>query len=446
MGQLDATQILVPIVGLSSIGWTVIGLVRRPDATLRLATGLVGALWMLAGIAVVDVVAADLEWWHYLGDGPRLGRSPIEILVPWAIVWGALPLAVADVPRPSVVIAIAGVVDVVAVPRLGTVVELGPRWWVGELVLLGLVAWPGAALVHLMRTRRHLAVRTVALAGLFSALTIGLVPIVGVELTGVDPRWPGGREAAIWVQLIGLAAVPGLAAVIELYRAGGTPYPWDPPTTVTWSGPYAYVANPMQLSMTVILALIAGALRHWPTLLAAVTGAAFAAGLATGHEQVQLDRRWGDRWRRYRSSHRAWLPTWRPVPDPGRDAVLEIDGGCATCRSIGAWITDRRPLGLTIVDAAASPEVRLRATYRDGVGQRSGVAAIGAAIGHLHLGWAIVGWLLGLPVVSTLAQWISDAIIVAPHPVGGASTATSALSPPTARTAADPGAGPHRHP
>jgi len=238
--------------------------------------------------------------------------------------------------------------------------------------------------------------------------------------------------------------VPGLAAVVELYRAGGTPYPWDPPATVTWSGPYAYLANPMQLSMTVILALIAAALRHWPTLLAAATGAAFAAGLATGHERVQLDRRWGDRWRRYRRGHRSWRPTWRPAPEPDRDAGLAIDGGCPTCRSIGAWIISRRPVGLTIVDAAVSPEVQLRATYRDGVGQRSGVAALGAAIGHLHLGWAFVGWFLGLPLVSTLAQWISDAVIVAPHPVGGAST--EALSPRTTRTGAGPGAGRPRHP
>lgn len=417
--QIPIAQILVPLVGLSVIGWTLIGLLRRADATLRLATALVGTLWMMAGIVAVDALAAHLDWWHYLGDGPRLGRSPIQILVPWAVAWGALPLAVADVPRPAALVAVAGLIDVVAVPRLGSIVELGPAWWLGEALLLGLVAWPGAALVHLMRTRRRLAVRTAALAGLFSTLTVGLVPMISTELTGVRPRWPGGPEAAIWAQMIGLAALPGLAAVIELYRAGGTPYPWDPPRTVTWSGPYAYVANPMQLSMTVILALTGAALRHWPTLLAAATGAAFAAGLAAWHEKAQLDRRWGDRWRHYATDHRSWLPTWRPVRDPAGDAVLELDLGCPTCRSIGRWIDRRRPTGLTIADAADSTEVRWRATYRDGVGTRSGVAAVGAAIGHLHLGWAVVGWFLGLPLVSALAQLISDAIIAAPHPVGG---------------------------
>ncbi|MEM9566380.1 MAG: isoprenylcysteine carboxylmethyltransferase family protein, partial [Actinomycetota bacterium] len=286
------------------------------------------------------------------------------------------------------------------------------------------VAWPGLVLIQLMRTRRRLTVRTAMLVALFTAFAIGLIPAAAAELTGVPLRPPPAGAATMWVQVVALAAIPGLAAVVELHRAGGTPYPWDPPRRVTWAGPYAYVRNPMQLSMTAILLVVAAALRHWPTAVAGLTSAAVAAGMASGHERSQLTRRWGDEWRRYAEAHRSWLPTWRPRidhPSEGADdvAVLHLDGRCATCRSIGGWLTRRDPIGLTVADANDDGRIRWRATYRRGADERSGVAAVAAALTHVHLGWAVVGWTIGLPVLSHLAQLVTDVVIVEPHPVGG---------------------------
>jgi protein-S-isoprenylcysteine O-methyltransferase Ste14 len=100
-----------------------------------------------------------------------------------------------------------------------------------------------------------------------------------------------------------------LAAVLVFARdGGGTPFPLDPPRRFVTTGPYLYVANPMQLGGTVVLAA-------WGMLLAspAVVGAAamsglFSAGMATWIEDNELARRFGPTWHTYRATVRLWLP------------------------------------------------------------------------------------------------------------------------------------------
>ena len=40
-----------------------------------------------------------------------------------------------------------------------------------------------------------------------------------------------------------------------------------------------------------------------------------------------------------------------------------------------------------------------------------------AALEHIHLGWAFLGWTLRLPLVCPLAQWLVDASGGGPHHV-----------------------------
>ncbi len=444
-GQVvETADLLRPLVGLSIVAWAVFGVGRHRDAGQRLAIGLVGALWMLVGIVVVDLIpeltpelipnlmpqlgealgGAPLDWWVYQGEAPVLGATPVDLLIPWALAWGMLPLAVWSTPRPLPIVAGFGLIDVLVMPRLGVVVELGPQWWIGELVLLAVVAFPGVALVNLMRTGRRLALRTVMLAGLFSALFLGLVPLMAYSLTNVPIRVPSSEWSVALAQVALLVGLPGLAAVRELYQRGrGTPYPWDPPERVATSGPYAYVRNPMQLAMTALIAVAALVVWHWPLALAALTALTFSVSVAEPHEQTALSRRWQDDWKLYVAEHRNWVPTWRPTFSGDGRAVVYVDGGCEVCRGVGEWIAARAPTGLQVADARYAPGPTMdRMSYRwIGPDARvdygvSGVAAFGVALEHINLGWAMVGWAVRLPIVGLLAQLIADAMIMAPHP------------------------------
>jgi protein-S-isoprenylcysteine O-methyltransferase Ste14 len=73
------------------------------------------------------------------------------------------------------------------------------------------------------------------------------------------PEW--AKQVALQVVL--LLALPGVSAVLEFAeRGGGTPIPFDPPVRLVTSGVYRYVANPMQLSCTLVLLAWAVVLRN----------------------------------------------------------------------------------------------------------------------------------------------------------------------------------------
>jgi hypothetical protein len=48
-----------------------------------------------------------------------------------------------------------------------------------------------------------------------------------------------------------------------------------------------------------------------------------------------------------------------------------------------------------------------------------GVVAIARVLEHIHLGWAITGWVLAMPGVSHFAQLIADVVSPSPQFVSG---------------------------
>jgi hypothetical protein len=144
----------------------------------------------------------------------------------------------------------------------------------------------------------------------------------------------------------------------------------------------------------------------------------YGAGFAAGDERGDLDRRFGESWRGYSARARSWLPRWRPV-DPTRagDAAagtttLYVSEECGKCSAVRAWLEARHPTGLAIVAAERHPTRSLtRVTYDpgDGTGDSTGVAALGRALEHLHLGWALLGMFVRLPGLRWLIQLLTDA-------------------------------------
>lgn len=253
----------------------------------------------------------------------------------------------------------------------------------------------------------------------FATTALWLVPTAAFEFG--DGSWAGLTALpAPWLLVLAqvglLVAAPALLAVREFaVRGGGTPYPWDPPRRLVTTGPYAYVANPMQLSAVALLALLAAATRSATLGATAVAAVAFGVGVAGPHERHAMHARFGAAWRAYRRHVRDWWPRWRPYL-PGPPAVLWLNDGCPACRAVGGFLRGRGARRLTLAPAHEHRPVLWRSRYAGGDGhQERGVAAVARALEHLHLGWAYTGWLIRLPGVSWLAQLLSDAMIAAPH-------------------------------
>jgi hypothetical protein len=210
-----------------------------------------------------------------------------------------------------------------------------------------------------------------------------------------------------------------VAAVREFaVRGGGTPLPYDPPRHLVSSGPYAYVRNPMQVSMVLAYLLLSVVGREPRLLVAVVILIAYSAGLATWHEHEQLRRLYGGDWDRYRSEVRAWLPRARPWP--GRPpARIYVATTCEVCDQLGRWIHSHSPVALEVVPAENHPAGLRRITYEscDGRDRSQGVAALGRVLQHFHLGWAWLGWTLLVPGVAPAVQLLVDGLGFGPRTI-----------------------------
>ncbi|HZM74430.1 MAG TPA: methyltransferase [Candidatus Limnocylindrales bacterium] len=429
------------------------------------AGALLAAIGVMAGVAAQHEVAKLAGWWRFAPVDGAFRGLPVDLWLGWAMLWGAVPVLLRRfVPVPIVLIGLFWL-DAVAMPRMGPLLELGPQWMVGELVGLIFVALPAILAGRWSADRVHLWPRVVLQMVIFASLALWLVPVVAFELGGGS--WPRHQVSTI-VQIGLLIGVPAVTAVLEFARrGGGTPYPWDPPRRLVTTGPYAYIANPMQASMAALLAFLAIVTGAWALALAAAWVVAFSMAVAAIHEREQLRGRHGQQWMEYRGQVRDWLPRLRPYcpmvasrgvadgtadisdsPPSAVPAVLFLDFGCGPCSVIRDEFARRQPVGLTLADAAAHPQVLWRARYEAADGYvATGVVAVARAMEHVHLGWACAGWVLRLPGVAWLAQQISDAVIVAPHPArggtcpapsSGSSTAPCGRSASTASRASRP--------
>src|SRR6185503_6445298 len=143
--------------------------------------------------------------------------------------------------------------------------------------------------------------------------------------------------------------VPGallVAAVQSFAAAGGTPMPGDSPPRLVTNGPYAYVANPMQLGKAGVLVAWAIFWNSPSIAFIAIAALAYSVFVASPREERRMHRRFGARWTNYRRAVGRWWPRWRPYAPA--NAQLFLDLSCGRCADLAAWISTRNPVGLEI--------------------------------------------------------------------------------------------------
>lgn len=396
-------------------------LYRRPTRRLLTAT-LLGLLWNLWAVLAVNVLAMEWGLWGFSSGLPAFMGMPIELWAGWVLLWGAVAPLVAL--RQSVTVTVIGFLwlDLIVMPSLDPLVVLNTPWLLGETVALAVAFLPGLLLFRRTLAGTNLRERASLQVICAGGILFWSVPSMAFEPNGGWDRVLGlpGWRLSLALQLVFLAAVIGVRAVMEFVQRGeGTPLPYDPPRRVVSSGPYSYVRNPMQLSMVLVF-LVAGVTLWDPWLLvAAAVAAVYGAGLAEWHENLELGERFGESWMSYRARVRPWLPTLHPIVP--KEATLLVAFSCQTCSSVGRWFLARQPIGLRIAPAEESTDSGLRrVTYVSADGRRArGIAAIARSLEHIHIGWAMVGWVLAMPLVSHSAQLVADVFGPAPHRVAG---------------------------
>ncbi|GAB3694490.1 methyltransferase family protein [Nocardiopsis oceani] len=412
----------LPVVALVALClWRTPG--QRETAAMIVASG-----WVLLTLIPLNLVAQREGWWSFHAEGAVWQGIPVDLLLAWVLLWGALPaLMLRFLPVPLVTVLLVWL-DVILMPLGEPVVVLGGWWLLGEILGVALCLIPALMLAYWTRRRQAVHARVWAQA----VLALGLMVVLPLYVLATAPvpafasapamaeypwvPWAATPEAlAVGAQVVALVCLPGLAAAREFAAVGGgTPLPYDPPARLVTSGPYAYVRNPMQLTV-VLLYLVLGVL-HPPLSLGALVALGYAVGFASWHEGGQLREHFGEEWDAYSTATRPWLPRWRPWEGRAR-GTLYVAVDCGMCRGLGSWVAARRPTALAMRPAAEHPEVLYRLTYENAEGVRwSGVAALARAMDHLNLGWAMTGWALSLPVLRHFVQLCTDAFGAGPRP------------------------------
>jgi len=295
---------------------------------------------------------------------------------------------------------------------------------------------PAQLFARWTRENRDLAARA-SLHVLFHAgLLLGVLPALIVACGGGDWNAPFARASfanKLYLQLLMVPAVLLISSVQEFVRRGrGTPAPADPPRLLVTSGTYAYVANSMQLGKVLVLA--GWGLFWWnPWLVAAaLLGLLYSIWVASPREDSEMIQRYPQAWLQYRHHVRRWWPRWKPYHyrdhysrDPSQaaetqSARLYLRLECEPCRELAEWIR-RQAIGMLVLPILILPNeehgmpariTSVRITYDpgDGCPREHGIVALARALEHINLAWALFGWMLRLPGIAWLAQFVADSL------------------------------------
>jgi len=389
---------------------------------------LLASLWNFEVLWLTGVIAPLFGWWKIHATGAMFAGMPLEFLIGWVVLWGVVPsLAFPATSALPVAVIFLGF-DLVMMPRMAPVLELGSNWLVGEGFALSFALLPSIFFARTTRDRSHLAMRVLMQVAVFSGLIVVMLPAVIFTHAGGDPWRAWSRPTwinGLLLQFLAPFAVLGLSAVQEFaVRGGGTPLPYDPPVRLVTSGPYAYVANPMQLSAMLLLLGWGWFLGSWWIAAAGVMAHIYSVGMASWDERSDVEGRFGEEWREYRRHVRNWVPRWRPwhaSTENLRIAKLYVAEMCGPCSEVKAWFGKRKTTGLEVVSAESYVNGALtRVTYvaGDGAKPEYGVAALARAVEHVHLGWAMMSFASRLPGVQQLLQLLADASGAGPRRIG----------------------------
>ncbi len=281
---------------------------------------------------------------------------------------------------------------------------------------------PAQLFARWTRENRDLAARASLHVAFHAALLLGVLPALIVTCGGGDWNAPSARASFVNKLYLQLLMVPGvllISSVQEFVRRGrGTPAPADPPRLLVTSGTYAYVANPMQLGKFLVVA--GWGLFWWNgwMVAGAFVGLLYSIAVASPREDNEMTQRFSHEWLQYRHQVRRWWPRWNPYHHSLDDfqaagtqpARLYLRLECEPCRELAEWI--RRRANGVLVLPLEEHFMPARITYDpgDGCPREHGVVALARALEHINLAWALFGWMLRLPGMAWLGQFVADCL------------------------------------
>jgi protein-S-isoprenylcysteine O-methyltransferase Ste14 len=286
---LRALLLLVPVAA-----W--IGLFLRGGFTARQSAGaLLAFVWQVQAILLVFGAGAD----------GKMAIADVELSVGLAVLLGAVT-TYAFLGRNIALAMLASAAILIVFTGLPT---SNPGHYASALTL---AIVPGLLLGRWTAEGSNVYLRSVLQALCWACLLLWLFPSLVFSQTGMTwdvllsrPHW---QNVALALPLI----VPGFLLMSALYQFAaegeGTGFPYDPPQRLVTNGVYAYVSNPMQLGICLMMfwwGIMLGS--FWVSLSAAVAVFLFVVFKDVCNGSCAIGKT-DENWIVYQQNVPSWLP------------------------------------------------------------------------------------------------------------------------------------------
>lgn len=379
---------------------------------------MVAFLWLLPALLALQILARHFDWWSFSGSRNMLIGLPIDVWIGWAIWWGPVAVFLTRWLGMMAIVAISVVIDIVSMPILSPLVTVEPNWLAGEVTAIVLCLVPGLWLAKLTRTdhdaRRRAMFHVLGWGGyIVLVIPISVLSYLGRPLSGLY-RMPEGPTDWLLAAAGLLLLFIGVTAAAEFARVGnGTPIPFDPPKRVVTSGPYAFMANPMQIISAFFMAVLALYARSWGLAFVALMFAIFDTVYATWYNRANIALAMPEAWSGYRASVREWRLRWQP--HVANDAEIKISpDGPARFVWDRLWPVLSPHLYGRITVGSGDRGSFHRLAYRrpdDGV-EDHGIMAFARILEHGPVPFAMLAWLIRFPYLGGAMQRLSLIAII----------------------------------
>lgn len=156
--------------------------------------------------------------------------------------------------------------------------------------------------------RAFVALRSVAIATAFVSLWVWLASLARQLDARFDLELPPYLRPPGYLLATAGAALAASCVLAFIVRGRGTPAPFDPPRVFVATGPYRYVRNPMYAGA--IAALLGAGLSIGSPSIAILGLCAWLSAhvFVVVYEERDLERRFGEEYRQYKSHVNRWWP------------------------------------------------------------------------------------------------------------------------------------------
>lgn len=125
----------------------------------QLTGALLAFLWNLASLVALQTAVNYFGWWRFEAKGGVLFSIPVDLLIGWSLLWGAIPLLTSMYLRLPIWFLIMLIFDLFFMPLCAPVLQLNQNWILGEFLLLLVCFIPAQLLGRWTIENRHLFAR-----------------------------------------------------------------------------------------------------------------------------------------------------------------------------------------------------------------------------------------------------------------------------------------------